>query len=279
MPYLENKELYEINESDIQTIVRGWENGDGKQKKMLNRRTVQNLLVLLKQFMRYSLKKGWTSIGEFEIHLSRPRIAPRHMIFDFLEQRKIIEATISNLNDKNFGILLALNSGLRIGELCALKWGDINMEEGIIHVNKTLQRIQRQENNVKSQIIITSPKTETSIRDIPLSDQLQKIIIKLSSYNSEHYVLTSSVNPMEPKAYRNYYKKFIVENKLPNLSFHSLRHTFATCCIEKGADYKCVSELLGHSSISTTMNMYVHPLMETKRKCVELIMVDKTLLT
>lgn len=87
--------------------------------------------------------------------------------------------------------------------------------------------------------------------------------------NSSFFVLTNSDKPTEPRTYRNYYKRLLNQLGIPPLKFHGLRHSFATRCIESNCDYKTVSVLLGHSNISTTLNLYVHPNMDQKKKCVE----------
>lgn len=272
-PLLGNMKLNEITEEYIQKIVLQWQTRGLDNKHPLKKSTIQNLIVLLKQFLKYALRKDWiNSSSKVEIHFAKQNTIHQQNVFSPAEQKKIINAVLADLNDKSFGILLALNTGLRIGELCALKWCDIELQEGILHVNKTLQRVYNEKGSAKTQIIITEPKTNTSIRDIPLGKQILVAINKLNTYNSQNYLLTSSEQPLEPRSYRNFYNKFLDKNGIACLHFHCLRHTFATQCIEYGADYKCVSEILGHSTINMTMNMYVHPLMETKRKCVEMIM-------
>lgn len=169
---------------------------------------------------------------------------------------------------------ICLNSGLRIGELCALKWKDVDLERKIIYITKTLQRIYVSDVQRKTDIIIASPKTSASIREIPVGEKILSLIKELPYYNKENYILTNTSSYIEPGIFRRYYKSFLRKNNIPVLKFHCLRHTFATRLIENGADYKSVSEILGHSTIHTTLNMYVHPMIEEKRRCVELIEWD-----
>ena len=163
---------------------------------------------------------------------------------------------------------MTIHTGLRIGELCALKWSDINFDTQLLHINKTMIRTYTKEDG--SKLNITPPKTRSSIRTIPLNKWIMQYAVLLKGENDE-YIITGKDKYIEPNKYRLYYNKQLKELDLPHRKFHSLRHTFATRCIECGCDYKSLSELLGHSNVSITMNLYVHPQMELKRKCVELL--------
>ena len=150
-------------------------------------------------------------------------------------------------------------------------WDDIDVETGIIHISKTIQRIYVIEGTEKhTEVIIDTPKSKNSIREIPIAKDLMKMIKPFKKVvNGSFYVLTNSSHPTEPRTYRNYYKRLMKQLDMPKLKFHALRHSFATRCIESKCDYKTVSVLLGHSNISTTLNLYVHPDIEQKRSCVE----------
>ena len=165
----------------------------------------------------------------------------------------------------------SLHTGMRIGEICALKWADINLSEATISVNKTLERIYlSDETPSKTEIVISSPKTANSHREIPIGKGLLKILRSIMAVvNSDFYVITNETEPTEPRTYRNYYKHLMESLHLPAMKFHGLRHSFATRCIESNCDYKTVSVILGHSNIATTLNLYVHPNMEQKKKCID----------
>ena len=172
---------------------------------------------------------------------------------------------------KNLGIYICLSAGIRIGEICALTWGDIDTDTGVISIRKTIQRIYIvEEDNRHTELVLDTAKTKNSIRDIPMNRDLLKILKPIKKVvNESFYVLTNEAKPTEPRTYRNYYKKLMRELDIPKLKFHGLRHSFATRCIESNCDYKTVSVILGHSNISTTLNLYVHPNMEQKKKCID----------
>jgi integrase len=173
-------------------------------------------------------------------------------------------------NDKSYfsiGLLLMLGTGIRIGELCALKNVDINIENQEIYINKTLQRIY-DINKKQTKIVISSPKTLQSNRTIPIPKSL---IPYLSIEKNNNYFLTQSTHYIEPRSFRYKFKQIVKKLQISEVTVHSLRHYFATQCIELGFDYNCLSEILGHSSPSTTMNLYVHCKNEHKKNCMNRI--------
>lgn len=267
-PAIGNLDITGINEQVLQESVLNWQYGGHAMKKS----TVQNLVILMKQIVKYAMKKGYMKQSEIVIRYApQNKIQRSRKILEETEQLQLINAILSDLTPETLGILLCINSGLRIGELCALKWSDVNTNEQVLHVTKTMQRIYIKNANPKSYVVISSPKTESSIRDIPLSCKMCELIIEIADMNPQHYILTNSEHYIEPRTYRKHYESFLNMQGISYIKFHSLRHTFATKCIESGADYKVVSEILGHSTINTTLNMYVHPQMSEKRKCIESI--------
>lgn len=274
IPLLGNTLLEDINGELIQKAVLILQKQGVDKNRPLNKSTIQNLVVLLKQVIKYAVRKGLIENMVIDIHFAFQIPINRQKVFNRWEQNKLVQALLNDLNYKSFGILLCLNTGLRIGELCALKWKDIDVDMAVVHVTKTLQRIYVLNEQEKTNIIVTAPKTKTSMRDIPLSKRILSIVRALVYDNPDYYILTNSVSYIEPRSIRKYYDEFLLKNGIPKLNFHCLRHTFATQLVENGANYKSVSEILGHASVHTTLNMYVHPLMEEKRKCVELINWD-----
>ena len=271
LPVLGTVEMADLTEEVIQQTVYSWQRDGGNHGTPLKKSTAQNLVTLIKQILKYAVKKKMIKEYLVDIHFVPSQSSNKCMVFNREEQTCMINAALQEGSYKSFGIILCINCGLRIGELCALRWSDINIRKKTVNISKTIQRISYAQGAEKTHLVITTPKTQTSIREIPLAERLSELIEKMPDLNPEGFVLTNTETPLEPRTYRKYYERFICRNQLPKLNFHCLRHTFATRCIENGADCKTVSELLGHSTINTTMNMYVHPLLEEKRKCVELI--------
>ncbi len=271
IPTMGDIPMVDITEECIQNVVLHWQNEGMANGHPLKKSTVQNLVMLMKQVLKYAAKKDLIKEYMVEIHFAPQTSNKRIQVFSQSEQNRLIQAILDELSYKTFGILLSINSGLRIGELCALKWSDIDRVNKLLHITKTLQRIYMQEALPRTQVIITAPKTATSIRDVPLSDKICEVIDMLGDICKEGYVLSNNDQYIEPRTFRKFYTDFLIKHNIDERHFHCLRHTFATRCIENGADYKSVSEILGHATINTTLNMYVHPPMEEKRKCVDML--------
>lgn len=188
------------------------------------------------------------------------------------EQTRLIQFLYSDMNISKAGIYLCLFTGLRLGEICALKWADIDQDRGLLHVNRTVQRIESKEGPTKTILLETAPKSDFSKRALPISDTLMSLLKRFRQEGQE-YVLQNN-KPMEPRTYQNHFKKYLEEIKAPDYNFHILRHTFATNCIDNGMDIKCLSEILGHSNVQITLNRYVHPSMDTKRKYLNALLDD-----
>lgn len=190
------------------------------------------------------------------------------------EQRRIMDFLAQHMSYRNLGIYICLSTGMRIGEICALKWSDINISDRVINVQRTIERIYITDADHRhTEVAEGPPKTVNSIREIPIGMQLIKMlrpIMKIVYHDA--YILTNDTKPLEPRLYHNYYNNMIRRHNLPRINFHGLRHSFATRCIESKCDYKTVSIILGHANISTTMNLYVHPGIDQKRKCIDRMM-------
>ena len=255
----------DIHEEDVQQFVFA------KLDEGLSQKSVKDILIVLKMVLRFGVKYNLIVHRQIDIRFPTERERQEVEVLSKANQRKIMEFVKSNFTFQNLGIYICLSAGLRIGEVCALTWDDIDAEQGVIYVNKTIQRIYLVgEIEKRTEVIIDTPKSKNSIREIPMTRDLLRIVKPLKKVvNGSFYVLTNSAAPTEPRTYRNYYKRLMKQLDIPALKFHGLRHSFATRCIESNCDYKTVSVLLGHSNISTTLNLYVHPNMEQKKRCVE----------
>lgn len=184
--------------------------------------------------------------------------------------REILEKLLLRRSDTtSVGIMLSLFTGLRIGELCGLRWEDIDFGEKTLSVSRTVERIADIDAHYRrTKLIVSEPKTANSYRQIPLPDFLAEILQNMPPEEGIYLVSGRDV-PIEPCTFYKQYRKFMTENGLPVYPFHTLRHTFATRCIEVGFDVKALSEIMGHASVTTTMAVYVHPPMAQKRKYME----------
>lgn len=236
----------------------------------LSVKTVKDILIVLKMVMKFGVKKKWMEYAEWEIKYPTMTAQPPIEVLTIANHKKILDHIRANFTFRNLGIFICLTTGLRIGEVCALRWSDINIEQGTLSVQRTIERIYVIDGEKKhTKLIINTPKTVNSCREIPLSkDAIALLRPLMKVVNQEFYIVTNESKPTEPRTYRNYYKRLMSELNMPNLKFHGLRHSFATRCIESNCDYKTVSVILGHSNISTTLDLYVHPNMEQKKRCI-----------
>lgn len=254
-----------IEENDVQEFVFD------KLNAGLSQKSVKDFMIVLKMVYRFGVKIGAMEHCEWDIKYPITQERTGIEVLSVANHRKLVNFVAENFTFRNLGILLCLHTGMRIGEVCALKWEDIDIAQGIINVKRTIERIYIIENGERrTELIISTPKTQNSIREIPLSKELIKVIKPLKKVvNDTFFVLTNERKPTEPRTYRNYYKSVLQNLKIPLLKFHGLRHSFATRCIESQCDYKTVSVILGHANISTTLNLYVHPNLEQKKRCID----------
>ena len=266
IPRLGNYYLNELNNRLIQDYILYLYN-----IKSLSIKTIKDIIMIVKESVKCAINDN--IIKSFDLKFNYPKSCSINNMYVLTkkEQNILMEYALNNINNKSIGILLSLLLGIRIGELCALKWEDIDFKKNILHINKTVQRIYIKDiNNNISKVIISLPKTSNSNRDIPINKELLDILKSLKS-NKDDYILTGTKKYTEPRIYRSYFNTVLKNNNIKHIKFHSLRHTFTTNCISLGIDYKTVSELLGHSNINTTLNLYVHPRLSQKKKCINIL--------
>ena len=253
-----------LHEHDVQAFVLK------KIEHGLSAKSVKDILIVLKMVMKFGVKNEWMNHYEWDIKFPVNSQPKELEVLSVANHKKILDYVQHNFTFMSLGIYISLSTGLRIGEICALKWSDINVADGKITVQRTIERIYMVEGEKKhTQLVINTPKTVNSCREIPISKELLAMVKPMKKVvNADFYVLTNEDKPTEPRTYRNYYNRLIEKLDIPKLKYHGLRHSFATRCIEAGCDYKTVSVLLGHSNISTTLNLYVHPNMEQKKRCI-----------
>lgn len=227
----------------------------------LSKETANNILIVLGMGLEYAKRHYQAAVPS--IHLLR-QSKPKTRVLSEFEQQTLVHFLLSQDDIFSFGILLSLYTGLRIGEVCALKWEDFS--GSTIHVGKTMQRLKG--NSGKTEIMILPPKTSSSDRIIPLPEVLLPIIEKYRKSSS--YVLSQPNGKwVEPRLMQNRFAECVKACRLEGVHFHTLRHTFATRCIESGMDVKTLSEILGHSDVKTTLNRYVHSSFELKKRSID----------
>lgn len=202
-----------------------------------------------------------------------PKHSPREIVLLTDDQQKVLYKTLSNnINGTTICILLSLFTGVRIGEVCALTWSDVDSKENTLHISKTVQRIHDAESS-STRLIIDSPKSNSSKRIIPIPVFLAEIL-KENKRESDVYIISENRNLTEPRTLQRRFKSILKNCNLPDIHYHSLRHMFATNCIKLGFDVKTLSEILGHSSVEITLKRYVHSSLERKFECMSLIAPD-----
>lgn len=231
----------------------------------LSPKTVKDILSVLRLLVNYASNNNIpcnVNFGAINIKSNDTKVE----VLSTSQREKLSSHLISNINHTNLGILMCLYTGMRIGEICALKFEDISSIDKVVHIRKTMQRIQNFSNDEnKTNVIITPPKSKSSVRDIPLPDFITDIIKMNFNCSEKAYLLSGNTNFVEPRTLENRFKTVIKNCGIENVNFHILRHTFATHSIEVGFETKSLSEILGHSSVNITLNRYVHSSMELKR--------------
>ena len=225
---------------------------------------VRDILVVFKTMLKYAQE-------EYNFKLSLKNIALPKCVkkeaekIDDTEQSLLVGYLKKHMNLTSFGILISLLMGIRIGELCGLRWSDVDFKNRILHIKRTVQRISISEGSKKTKVIISSPKSEKSYRKISIPDCLMEYFEKFKA-EGRFYILSGSEKLIEPRTMQYRYKKVLKEAKVSNHNFHQLRHTFATNCMENGFDIKTLSNVLGHSNVSLTLNHYIHPDISHERR-------------
>lgn len=252
----------------VQTLLKnGRTNGTGG----LSEKSVCDIMCIVFSAIRLAGKLYNISVEPlFDVKL--PPVREKHI--DTLgnsEYEILTRCVLETFDVYGMAYLLALNLGLRLGEVCGLMWSDLNCTEYLITINRTTTRIKI---GNRTQLIVQPPKTENSVRTIPVPVELLSLLMKLKGNCSEDaYILSGSrTAPKEPRTLQAHFKQFLKDHGLRDIHFHTLRHTFATRWIESGYDLKTLSEILGHKNIKTTMK-YVHPSMQYKRDVMEAVTV------
>ncbi len=273
IPYFGKMQIGKIDEAEIQKyILHLHASGRLDQKGGLTVKTVRDIILVLRLAMEYAYKQKVIPLLNWEL-IEYPKDNSSHRVISLNkdDEQKLIQCIYMHMNRKSTGILIALFTGLRIGELCGLQMRDISLSDKTISVNKTVQRIYDKKKG-KSYVHIGPPKSTSSERIIPIPSLLANVIKKYYTDNPDDYYLTGKKKPTEPRTYRQYFTRFLKRYDMPKICFHELRHTFAVRAIEiSDFDIKSLSEILGHKNVSFTLNVYGKANMQQKIKCMNLL--------
>ena len=260
LPFLGERKLHKVNQEEIQHFIgRLSEQG-------LSPGTVRNIYGVLNAAMRKAKAYNYMSVNSCE-GVRLPKMEKKEARLLTIWEQKALELVAKG--DKNgFAILLASYTGLRIGEICGLVWRDVDLENGMLHVSRTVRRIQCHEPQAqaKTEVVIGSAKSDRSRRSIPLPSSIIRLFAEHRKISAGEYVFAYRGKPLEPRALQYRFKELLKKAGLAEVNFHALRHTFATRCLELRFDIKTLSEILGHASAKMTLDRYGHSQMEHKRR-------------
>jgi len=263
-PHFKEKRIEEITCNDIQIFVSTLKNE--KTKEALSANTVHGIIRTMSYFYDYCVEREMVAKNPCLKVILPKKKQKKITTFTKREKRMLLRTIREEDKPRSYLVLTALITGMRLGELCSLKWNSIDMENKLIHVQTTNRRIYTEQ---KTEVVTTSPKTGHSVRTIPISKALMTVLKKLESLNSEYVFPKTNGKCYDNRGIQKYFRLLLKDLKIEGKNFHTLRHSFATTAIETKMDTKTLSMMLGHSNVATTMNLYVHPNETQTRKAME----------
>lgn len=277
LPELGRVKLSSMSAARINNFLNDkMENGRLDHNGGLSPSYVKTIMLIVNSVMQYAVNERMCLPLNNPVYMPKPEKKDL-TILTIEEQKKLEQYLMTENNSTNIGIMLSLHAGLRIGEVCGLSWEDIDFEQGLLKVRHTVARVQNKDHEGKtiSGLILDTPKTSASVRDIPLSAVLIDILMKYYAHSESPFVVSISDSFLSPRTLEYRYHIVLKRCGVSDVNFHALRHTFATRCIESGMDVKSLSEILGHGNVSVTLNTYVHSSMERKRSQIEKMVLLK----
>ena len=241
-------------------------------KNMLSPAYIRAMAQIIQSAMQFAANEEYCKPLKTDIY--KPHLEKKDLSILSREEQDCLEEYLSVHTDSiSTGILISLYAGLRIGEVCALSWEDVDLNGKVIHIRHTVARVRKEdsERSSSTQLIIDVPKTPSSVRDIPIASALIPYLIELRRENPTGYLTSGKESFMSPRTYEYRFHHLLEESGVRQINYHALRHTFATRCVESGMDVKSLSEILGHANVGITLNTYVHSSMERKREQLELL--------
>ena len=244
---------------------------EDKLKAGLSAKYVSDIVIVFKSMAKYTAITHNFQNPLANVVLPKAEKKELHLLTE-LQQHQLCRTLMEESSKTSLCVLISMYTGLRVGETCALRWSDIDFEKSILTVNRTVQRIKTMSSDCATTIYIGKPKSRSSMRQIPLPKFLADMMQHFSQRN-DSYILSGSERIIEPRTMQYRFKALLQKANLPSINYHALRHMFATNCIKAGFDVKTLSELLGHCSVETTLNRYVHSSMERKAECMNLLIL------
>ena len=272
IPDLGETSLQSVNHNMLQQyILDKLKSGRIGENSHLSEKTVKDIMMVLKSTIRYAMNQGAMNVIDLDFTYPKNTKKKKIYILTKKEQKKITDYVLENLTPRNLGILISLYSGMRIGEICALKWEDIDFSKKAIRIQRSMEYRYS-----VGEWRIGEPKSKAGYRTIPLTDETIRILTEQKEKNKnikkiqeewyEFIFLSRKGEPVKNSAYDTALFKICDKAKINRFSMHVLRHTFATRCIEGGMMPKTLQKILGHSNIGITMNLYVHITEDEKQK-------------
>ena len=272
--YFKGRDIHELTFPEIQKFIQHLKKcGNTRRKCGLAPKSINDILVVLRGMMEFAQLYGYEDIKIPHIRLLR--VPPKPVqVFREQDYQKLLSYASKDITLSKLGLLICMYTGIRLGEVCSLKWSDLDFEGQMLSIERTIYRTNRLEGGetpkAKTKVVIAEPKTWLSHRKIPLSKSLSPILETIScAYPDNAYVLTGTTRPMEPRTYQYQYRKHLEACGIDYINFHCIRHTFATRCVEQGCDIKSLSEMLGHASTGVTLQKYVFASYEQKKQFVD----------
>ena len=265
IPRLGDLELSELTPYVLQCHVTNLlKSGNLKTGKGLSANTVNSIITVIQNTLKTACSLGMISEYEGD-KIKRPRSSEKKVeCFSVSEQKKIEQYILNQKSDRYFGVLLCLYTGLRIGELLALEWSDIDMSKSELRVSKTCH-YAKDGNGVFGRIT-DAPKTHASNRTVPIPKQLMPYLREAKKKSRSTHVVSNGSTLISIRSYQRSFASLLQRLNIQHRGFHALRHTFATRALECGMDVKTLSEILGHKNPTVTLNRYAHSLMEHKKQ-------------
>ena len=257
LPIIKDIPLNELKSEQGKSLLLALQN-------KLSRSTILVVFRILNKCLNHAKKCGRIITNPFsDIQLPKAR-RKKVDALSRSEQNQLMDVAKKEKKGRGVPVLLALHSGMRIGEIAALRWSDVDLENNLIHVNHTYQRISGIDPTKKTCLVFTDSKTETSIRVIPIGKSLKKMLVNYKKQSRGEFVFSTNGQPSEPRLLTYHFHQIRKKANLQRIHFHQLRHTFATRCLEAKGDISSVSAILGHASTQMTLDTYASALLEQR---------------